>query len=105
MTVEELREAAFTCNATARPRPTITWFRVETDGNLTDVSQLNRATITLTEIGDRKISSELAINVAQSSDAGDYICQAHNIVSSDEEWSALIIHGKLNYNSKYNRLS
>ena len=89
----QFEEAAFTCNATARPQPTITWFRVETDGNLTDVSLLNRAAITLTEIGDREISSELSISVALPSDAGDYICQATNVVDSDEETLYFIIHG------------
>ena len=101
LTVVQFEEAVFTCNAMARPRPTITWFRVETDGNLTDVSQLNRAAITLTEIGSREISSELSISVALPSDAGDYICQATNVVDDCEEWSTLIIHGVYIYHTAY----
>ena len=96
----QFEEAVFTCNATARPRPTITWFRVETDGIPTDVSQLFQAVVASSEIGEREISSELSIRVALPSDAGDYMCQATSVVDSDEEVLNLAVHGK--YCNSYN---
>ena len=91
LTVVQFEEAVFTCNATARPRPTITWFRVAADGNRTEVDP---TTVKPSEIGERELSSELTISNAQPSDAGSYTCQADNVVSSVDESSVLMVHGK-----------
>ena len=94
LTVVQFEEAVFTCNATARPRPTITWFRVAADGNQTNVAELDRTEVKPTEIGERELSSELTISNAQPSDAGSYTCQADNVVSSVDESAVLTVHGK-----------
>ena len=99
LTVVQFEEAVFSCNATARPRPTINWFRVETDGNLTDVSGLSRTTATHIEIEQTDISSQLTVRTALPSDAGEYICQADNVLNSDEEFSYLMVNGE--YKSKH----
>ena len=94
LTVVQFEVAVFTCNATARPRPTITWFRVETDGNQTNVSELDRTAVKPTEIGERELSSELTISNAQPSNAASYTCQADNFVSNVDESAVLTVHGK-----------
>ena len=94
LTVVQFEVAVFTCNATARPRPTITWFRVAADGNQTNVSELDRTAVKPSEIGERELSSELTISNAQPSDAGSYTCKADNVVSSFAESSVLTVHGK-----------
>ena len=94
LTVVQFEVAVFTCNATARPRPTISWFRVAADGSRTNVSELDRTAVKPTEIGERELSSELTISNAQPSDAGSYTCQADNVVSSVDESAVFMVHGK-----------
>ena len=85
-------DATFTCVATARPRPSITWWRVESDGSLTQV--MEEATVTEMMSGERVLMSNLTIESAQPSDAGDYTCVAENEVSNTSATATLVVHGE-----------
>ena len=88
-------DATFTCVATARPRPSITWWRVD---SLTQVmEEANVASITEMMSGERVLMNNLTIESAQPSDAGDYTCVAGNEVSSTSATATLVVHGELLY--------
>ena len=90
LTVVQPEDATFTCVATARPRPNITWWRVESDGSLTQVmEEANVASITEMMSGERVLMSNLTIESAQPSDAGDYTCVAETSATA-----ALVVHGE-----------
>ena len=91
-------DATFICVATARPRPSITWWRVESDGNLTQaVEEANVTSITEMISGERVLMSNFTIESAQPSDAGNYTCVAENEVSNTSATTTLVVHGELLY--------
>ena len=86
--------ATFTCNATARPRPTITWYTDDGSGNrILLVDGSNDVTIMEKENRDRELISILAITTTAPSDATDYVCVAENVVNTDEMTSNLTVYG------------
>ena len=89
--------AVFTCNATARPRPHITWWRVNVNGSLNIVNyEINKTIIESLPVGkEREVISSLTILDVQPSDAGIYLCRAENPAGVDEEIATLTVHGKL----------
>ena len=96
--VDELFNASFTCLASGRPGPNITWWRVESDGSVTQVmEEANVASITEMMSGERVLMSNLTIESAQPSDAGDYTCMAENGVSNTSATATLVVHGELLY--------
>ena len=88
--------ANISCEATGKPRPTITWYRVQLNG--TDRVRLSNddsnIMIQATEKGNRTLMSSLTISPTAPSDATDYVCVAENVVVTDEITSSLTIHGK-----------
>ena len=95
LTVVQPEDATFTCVATARPRPNITWWRVESNGSLTQVmEEANVTSITEMMSGERVIMSNFTIESAQPSDAGDYTCVAENEVDSTNTTAAMVVHGE-----------
>ena len=90
LTVVQPQSATFLCNAIARPRPEITWWRMG--------SQLMEQTgvieISTSTFGEREILSNLTIIMADPSDAGGYICNATNVVGQDTAASELTVHGR-----------
>ena len=94
LTVTEPDSATFTCNATARPRPTITWYTDDGSGNRTLLMNgTNYVTIMEQENGDRELISTLTISPTAPSDATDYVCVAENVVDTDEMISNLTVYG------------
>ena len=94
LTVTEPDSATFTCNATARPRPTITWYTDDGSGNRTLlVNGTNNVTIMEQENGDRELISTLTMLPTAPSDATDYVCVAENVVNTDEMTSNLTVYG------------
>ena len=95
LTVVSPEDATFFCQATARPGPTMTWWRVEEDGNL---NQIMEATgiydIVTTEMGERIRNSTLVVIGSLPSDTGTYLCQAGNVVAMDSATANLTIYGK-----------
>ena len=89
--------AVFTCNATARPRPRITWWRVNVNGSFDMVNyEINKTIIDSFPIGEeREVISSLTILDVQPSDAGIYLCQAENPAGLAAESAILTVHGKL----------
>ena len=93
LTVVEYQDATFSCLATGRPRPTITWFRLSdltllqpSPGNFSIVEQ---------EIGERERSSNLSIIGTQPSDASAYVCTAVNEPGTTAEQATLTVNGEI----------
>ena len=84
------QSATFLCNATARPRPQITWWRL---GNQL-IAQTNTIEISSDDFGEREILSNLTIVMADPSDAGGYVCQATNAAGQDTATAELTVYGK-----------
>ena len=95
-TVTESNIAEFVCNATARPRPTITWY---TDDGMSRALLVNNVNATIMEqkTGDRELTSTLTISPTAPSDATDYVCVAENVVNTDEMISNLTVYGMYLY--------
>ena len=85
----------FTCNATGRPRPNITWWRYENGSRVQLVNEMDKVVIESMPFGEeRGLTSSLTILDLQPSDAGTYQCQAENEVSTAEDNATLTVHGK-----------
>ena len=79
VTLVEGNDAVFTCVATARPRPSITWWVVQDGGTSTMItSDAMKYNITQMPSGERVLHSRLEVFGAIPSDAGTYICMANN---------------------------
>ena len=90
LTVVQLQSATFLCNATARPRPQITWWRM---GNQL-MERPGVIEISNSAFGERQIVSNLIILMADPSDAGGYVCMATNVGGQDTAAAGLTVHGK-----------
>ena len=86
----------FTCNATARPRPNITWWRNSPDGTVIQISsEMDKITIESEPFGlERDQTSTLTVLDVQPSDAGMYRCRADNEAGRAEVTATLTVHGK-----------
>ena len=94
LTVISPNNATFFCQATARPGPDITWWRVEDDGNISRVMETTEEyAIVNVEMGERVRNSTLVVIDSQPSDTGVYRCLANN-VSYDSATANLIVYGK-----------
>ena len=89
-TVVQPRSATFLCNATARPRPEITWWRMGSQL----MEQPGVIEISTSTFGEREIVSNLTIIMADPSDGGGYACNATNVVGQDTAAVELTVHGK-----------
>ena len=87
----------FVCNATARPRPIITWWRANSSGGINQVlNDMNKTIIESEPFGEERGQlSTLTILVVQPSDAGMYLCQAENQAGTAEASASLTVHGKM----------
>ena len=86
-------DATFSCEATARPGPTITWWRVEGGGA---VQLMNGVDYTIVDgaTGERVRNSTLTVVGTQPSDALDYFCRATNMADETESTAELTVHGE-----------
>ena len=96
MTVTQPNEALFECTAMARPRPSITWYRVEMDNSRTILSGAEEGVNITATNGDtvRAITSTLAFDPTRPFFSAMYICVATNTVDSAEINATLTVHGK-----------
>ena len=79
VTLVEGSDAVITCVATARPRPSITWWVVQDGGSPTMItSDATKYSIAEMPSGERVLQSMLEVFDAIPSDAGTYICIANN---------------------------
>ena len=104
LTVVQPEDATFTCVATARPRPNITWWRVESNGSLSQViEEANVTSITEMMSGERVLMNNLTIESAQPSDAGEYVCVAENGAGNISATATLVVHG--GYNTSFVKIN
>ena len=85
-TLNEGDTATFTCQATGRPIPIISWYF---NGAL-----LMNGNISFTSLNDT-INNTLTIMNVQLSDVGTYTCNATNVVSSVTSSGVLTVNGEL----------
>ena len=95
--VIEQESVLFICEATGRPRPGITWYKVDGSGLLT-VVDVNDSGITVSEMedGEREIMSNLTLDSVLPSDSVTYVCSAENevaIVGVARENATLTVNG------------
>lgn len=67
----------FSCRASSIPRPTISWFRIES-GIFMEVINTSNTTIVSSPVGDRETNSILTIIVDEDNDFTEYRCFADN---------------------------
>ena len=93
-TVVRPDNAVFTCSATGRPRPNITWWRVEDDDSMTQIMEMEGVyTIGNAMFGERLRMSTLTIVGVQPSDERGYICRAVNDAGDTEATAMLTVQG------------
>ena len=95
LTVVQPEDATFSCQASGRPRPTITWWRLTSaDSGFVQIMMGDPGySIEETVIEDRDLRSNLTILGTMPGDTGEYLCQAQNIISSAEESAFLTVQG------------
>ena len=86
----EGQSASFTCQATGRPVPTISWYF---NGIL--LARGAKYAMSEASINVTTISSTLTIMSVESSDVGTYTCNATNVVSTDTSSGILTVNGEL----------
>ena len=85
--------ASFSCSATARPRPILSWRRVNGNESIA-INNSTKYSITEVTNGDREITSVLTIMRTDESDSSNYECVATNIVSTATEGGTLTVHSE-----------
>ena len=90
--------ATFVCNVTGRPRPEISWWRMDdsSGGDLSQVvEELDKILIESEPVGrERERAGSLTVLNVQPSDAGVYVCRAENEAGRVESQATLTVHGK-----------
>ena len=94
MSVTEPGLATFSCAVMARPRPTITWYRVDLNQSRTILSGTEGVLISVVN-GDteRTTNSTLVLYSTRPFFSTMYICEATNLVSSAEMNATLNVLG------------
>jgi len=84
--------ASFTCQATGKPVPTISWYF---NGVPVDENNIMKYTISMMSLNTTTISNTLTIMNVEPSDVGTYTCNATNVVSRDISSGVLTVNGEL----------
>ena len=94
--VTQPEEAMFECIAMARPRPSITWYRLEMDDTRTPLNGSEDGITISTSNGDieRSIISTLMFSPSRPFFSATYICEATNPVATAEANATLMVYGK-----------
>ena len=74
VTVIQPATASFTCMATGRPRPVITWFFEDSEGSRTEVVTMNGVLTVPVPFDERVVQNALILHVTAPMDAGVYVC-------------------------------
>ena len=85
---------SLTCDASGVPTPDITWWRTWSNGSSTQLFAGQYVSIITSSVVARNTSSNLTIQSAQPSDAGNYTCTATNVVGSVSATANVIVQGK-----------
>ena len=96
MTVTQPEAALFECTAMARPRPSITWYRVEVDDSRTPLNGSEDGVNITVEDGDteRIAVSTLMFSPSRPFFSAMYICEATNPVDTVEANATLTVYGR-----------
>ncbi len=88
--------AVFICEATARPRPSVFWWRVSENGTRSMLMvEDDEYDIDSTQtFGDRVRRSMLTVIDTYLEDAGSFVCQAENAAGDAEATAELTIYGR-----------
>jgi len=90
-TQNETGAVSFTCQATGKPVPIISWYF-----NGVPVNEANTMKYRITpRVFTNAIENTLLIMSVESSDVGTYTCNATNVVSSDTNYGVLTVNGEL----------
>lgn len=87
--------ATFVCIATARPSPSITWYRVGTSYDLLSEAELGVSIAVENGNNDRTTNSVLQFYPTSPYFTSVYACEASNPVSSVEINASLTVYGKM----------
>ena len=96
VTVTQPEAAMFVCTAVARPRPSITWYKVEEDDSCTMLTGTEEG-VSITAMDgdtDRTRISTLSFNPSRPSFSAVYVCVATNQVNSAEASATLNVYGE-----------
>ena len=93
LTVVAPEDATFFCEATARPGPAVTWWRVE-GGVPVQLSYGINYTIVEGDTGERIRNSTLTVVGTEPSDALDYFCRTSNVAGVVEATAEITVHGE-----------
>ena len=89
----------FVCTAEARPRPSITWYKVEESDSRTMLTGTEEG-VSITAMDgdtDRMIVSSILLNTSRPSFSAVYVCVATNPVDSAEASATLNVYGESGY--------
>ena len=87
--------ASFTCQATGKPVPTISWYF---SGVLVNESDIVMYSISMSSLNS---TSTLTIINVESADVGTYTCHATNVISTDTSSGVLTVNGELLYSYSF----
>ena len=90
-TQDEGDTVSFTCRATGQPVPNITWYY---NGAPVDEANTMKYSIYMMPSNTTTIVGILIIMSVQSSDVGNYTCNATNVVSTDTSSGVLTVNGE-----------
>ena len=93
LTVVAPEDATFFCEATARPGPAVTWWRVE-GGVPVQLNDGINYTIVEGGTGERIRNSTLTVVGTEPSDALDYFCRTSNVAGVVEATAEITVHGE-----------
>ncbi len=92
--------AMFTCLATARPRPSIKWYRVDSANQTTSLNSSGNINFTTVDVGERGVMSTLTLSDSQPNITTDYVCEVISDIAEFGPVSAsalLTVHGETKY--------
>ena len=94
-TIISPNDAMYNCQATARPRPSISWYKVDSDGNRTALMNTIKypISVVINSSREREVISNLSVTNTDPSDTAIYVCEATNVVSTTEGNVSLTVHG------------
>ena len=97
LTVIRGSNGVFECQASALPRPTISWEYYNPVSNITANIISDMVNYTLAEVTDneRLLTSTLTVLATDIADFGTYRCVATNVVAMASVQTILAVHGKL----------
>ena len=95
MNVTQPEVAIFVCTAMGRPKPSITWYRVEMDNSRTRLSGTELGvSITLNSNDpESTLNSTLELYPTRLFHSAVYICESTNILSSTDTNASLTVYG------------